>query len=106
MLRSARGKELSADTHLALSGQLFGAALFDLALEASTLGFERFGTGTFAYNAACSLAQLGKTDEGLEWLERAVSAGFDDAKAIHEDADLAPLREDGRFERIRAGFRQ
>ena len=76
MLRSERGAKLSSETHLTIGAQLFFAEKFELAFEVTRLGFERFGTGVHAYNAACSLARLGRVDEGLEWLEKAISAGF------------------------------
>jgi Zn-dependent protease len=102
LLESERGKRLSAGTHLTLSAQLFHAGKYEVSLEACRLGFERFNAGVFAYNAACAAAQLGRVDDGIQWLERAVAAGFDEAASLDEDADLAPLRADPRFGTIRA----
>jgi len=102
LLKSARGKKLSASTHLTLGAQLFHAGKYPLALEACALGYERFHAGVFAYNAACSASRLGHLDEGIEWLERAVSSGFGDREAFDGDADIANLRSDPRFPKIRA----
>lgn len=102
LLQSDRGKKLSAATQLALSAQLFHAGKFELSLEASRLGFERFKAGVMAYNAACAASRLGRVDEGIEWLERAVAAGFDERAALDGDHDIATLREDPRFGPIRA----
>jgi Zn-dependent protease len=102
MLRTARGAELSADTHLTLTAQLYHAGRLELCLQASRLGFERFATPPFAYNAACCLARLGRIPEGLDWLTRAVDAGFDDAGQLDSDEDIEALRSAPGFERIRA----
>jgi Zn-dependent protease len=102
LLESERGARLSPETHLMLTAQLFHADRFELALAACQLGFERFGRPAFAYNAACSLARLGRVDEGLDWLGRALRAGFDDLEALEQDPDLAALRGDPRFVEIRA----
>jgi hypothetical protein len=102
MLRSERGTRLSEATHVTLGAQLFYAEQFELALEASRLGFERFRRGVFAYNAACSLSRLGRIDEGLDWLEQAVSSGFDAGEQLDTDQDIAALRAHPRFAEIRA----
>ncbi len=46
-----------------------------------------------AYNAACAAALQGEREEALTWLERAVEEGFDDAKHLTGDPDLASARE-------------
>jgi Zn-dependent protease len=102
MLRSERGARLSEGSHVTLGAQLFYAEQFELALEASQLGFERFGRGVFAYNAACSLSRLGRVDEGIDWLQRAQSSGFDAGEQLDSDADISALRADPRFAEIRA----
>jgi Zn-dependent protease len=102
MLRSKRGAKLSAATHLTLCAQLYHAEKLELCCDACQLGFERFGAGPFAYNAACCLARLGRVDEGLDWLSRALDAGFDDSAQLDSDPDIAALRADPRFERIRS----
>eukprot|EP00899_Mesostigma_viride_P016058 jgi/Mesvir1/24453/Mv21822-RA.1 len=45
-----------------------------------------------AYNAACCYSKMGNVDAGLELLSAALKAGFDDYKAVRNDADLATLR--------------
>jgi Zn-dependent protease len=102
LIRSERGSRLSAETHVMLTAQLFHADRFELAFEACRLAFERFGRPAFAYNAACSLARLGRVEEGLDWLRRALEAGFDDQEALDQDPDLAALRGTPRFDEIRA----
>jgi len=49
------------------------------------------------YNEACALMRLGRHDEALAALGRAVQAGYDRLGVLLNDHDLAPLREDARF---------
>lgn len=49
------------------------------------------------YNLACAYARLGKKDEALSALEKAVELGFEDATHIEKDDDLASLREEAKF---------
>lgn len=50
------------------------------------------------YNHACVHALWGEPDTALKLLEDAVAEGFDDAAQLREDADLASLRPDPRFQ--------
>ncbi len=52
------------------------------------------------YNLACALALTGKPDEALDALERAVNAGFTDARLLKTDSDLASIRNHRRFARL------
>ncbi|HMB69420.1 MAG TPA: hypothetical protein VKU85_08910, partial [bacterium] len=52
------------------------------------------------YNLACAEALLGNADESLRALEEALDAGFSDSGNLLVDSDLAPVREDPRFERM------
>ncbi len=62
------------------------------------------------YNLACALARLGKADEALASLGKAVEFGYDDGAHIEADDDFAPLRQDKRFgplvEKARANFKR
>jgi hypothetical protein len=49
------------------------------------------------YNLACALGRLGKNEEAIVHLQKAVELGFRDAKHIEGDEDLATLRKDPRF---------
>jgi predicted esterase len=49
------------------------------------------------YNLACALARLGKADDALASLAKAMDLGYSDAAHIQKDEDLAALREDKRF---------
>ncbi len=52
------------------------------------------------YNVACGYALLGQTEKALDWLDRAVSAGFTNRSQIENDSDLASLRDTERYRRI------
>jgi hypothetical protein len=45
-----------------------------------------------SYNVACCYSKLNQIDAGLQALEEAMEAGFDDYKTVREDPDLAALR--------------
>ncbi len=77
---------------------------FESSARVSRAAFERFGEPDDAYNAACSLARLGDRDGAFRWLSRAVEAGWANAEHLEADEDLAPLRDDPRFEQLRRGL--
>ncbi len=52
---------------------------------------------TVHYNLACSLSLLGRPNEAIQALERAVELGYDDAEHLLRDEDLASLRGESRF---------
>ena len=52
------------------------------------------------YNLACAKARLGKTDEALDALERAVAAGLAARDEIARDADFIALRNHPRFDQV------
>ncbi|HUQ20746.1 MAG TPA: protein kinase [Gemmatimonadaceae bacterium] len=52
------------------------------------------------YNVACTYSNLGKMDDALSCLERAVDKGFGHKEWIDHDSDLNPLRDSPRFKAI------
>ena len=54
------------------------------------------------YNLACFYAIAGEPDRAIETLEKTVAGGFGFADWIDNDADLDSVREDPRFQAIRA----
>ncbi len=52
------------------------------------------------YNVACAYSLLGQKDEALDWLDRAVAAGFADRRLMETDTDLADIRDTERFRQI------
>ncbi len=49
------------------------------------------------YNLACSFSLLGKLNESLESLEKAVDLGYDDLMYLVNDSDLDSLRDDENY---------
>jgi Tetratricopeptide repeat len=49
------------------------------------------------YNVACGYALLRETERALDWLQRAVAAGFSNRALMESDDDLEALRESPRF---------
>ncbi|MFO8013459.1 MAG: hypothetical protein R6X20_09160, partial [Phycisphaerae bacterium] len=58
------------------------------------------------YNLACGLARLGKGDEAMAALRRALRAGWTDADHTRDDADLASLRDRDDFKRLLEAMKQ
>ena len=58
------------------------------------------------YNLACSYSLLKRVDEAFAALTEAVKRGYDDARWLVKDPDLANLRQDHRFEKIRTNLAQ
>lgn len=59
---------------------------------------------TALYNIACCQAQLGDVRAGLMALAGCLEAGYSEVGQIRSDPDLAPLREDPRFEGLLTRF--
>ena len=55
-----------------------------------------------AFETACSWAQAGDPDKGLDWLRQAVSDGFTAASMIDGEPDLAPVRALPAFDELRS----
>jgi tetratricopeptide (TPR) repeat protein len=53
------------------------------------------------YNLACSYALLGKKQEALTTLQKAVALGYSDFAHLRKDADLKSLYGDPEFEKIK-----
>jgi hypothetical protein len=49
---------------------------------------------------ACSYALLGKIDDAIACLEKAVQNGFGHREWLENDSDLGPLREEPRFQAL------
>lgn len=53
-----------------------------------------------SYNLACAYSLKGDRDAGIQWLDKAVNAGFDSPEKLRNDPDINSLRADSRFSRI------
>ena len=52
------------------------------------------------YNVACSYSNMGRTDDAIACLEKAVQNGFGHREWFENDSDLDPLRGDERFQAL------
>jgi tetratricopeptide (TPR) repeat protein len=75
------------------------ASIGDAAAGASLEKAVKLGANTpnDLYNVACAYSLLNDKDKALAWLDRAVSAGFDDERLMETDTDLANIRDTDRF---------
>jgi hypothetical protein len=94
-------REVMDESGLALlSMRAFYAGFYELASAASEARFQRTGAAEAAYNVACCCARRGQVDEGVDWLVKALAAGFADRALLAKDPDLDPLRASQRFPAI------
>lgn len=49
------------------------------------------------YNLACSCSMSGEVDSALEWLQSAITAGYNEFEYMKQDGDLEAVRRDPRF---------
>jgi Zn-dependent protease len=76
-----------------LSTILFHGGKVEESANLSSRAFTAHGAAVDAYNVACCASRLGHADHALVWLEKAVNAGWSDAKALEDDDDLSGIRE-------------
>ena len=58
------------------------------------------------YNVACTYSLLGEMDKAIELLDRAIQQGYGHHAWLSHDPDLAPLREDPRFQQLLEKLKQ
>jgi serine/threonine protein kinase/tetratricopeptide (TPR) repeat protein len=93
--------ELNPDDVRALS--LCGSALMQLGDKSKAIDYARHAVSiddrdpTLVYSLACVLALGGEKEEAVEYLERAVEAGFADKDWIKQDSDFESLRDHPRY---------
>jgi len=96
-----RRLELNPDDVRALS--LCGSALMQLGDKRKAIEYVRHAVSiddrdpTLVYSLACVLALGGEKEEAVEYLERAVEAGFADKDWIKQDSDFESLRDHPRY---------
>jgi Zn-dependent protease len=97
VISDARLAQYATGLYALLQTATFVAGEFDLSAEAGTLASERGGAPHIAYNVACAHARAGRIDQGLDWIKRAVDAGYSDFESLEQDPDLEPLRNQPEF---------
>jgi serine/threonine protein kinase/Flp pilus assembly protein TadD len=93
--------ELNPDDARALylgSGALIGLGEPERGLEWAARAVAIDPTDTsILYNVACTYSNAGRVEEALDYLEKAVKAGFYQKEWIMNDGDLEPLRGEARY---------
>lgn len=98
-LTESDGNDSQAWLHLGYA--LHAQGKLDAALPVHVKAAEfRATKATASYNAACVYALKGDVDHAIEWLQKAVKAGFSDAGTMQSDKDLASLRGDARYPKL------
>ncbi len=85
-----------------LGSALMAAGSYDEAAKALSKAVEIAGSPIDMYNLACAYSRLNARDRAVEWLGKALAAGFPQLGLIAADPDLANLREDARYKEIAA----
>jgi TolB-like protein/tetratricopeptide (TPR) repeat protein len=94
-------RTLLAASRLRSGDKEHGRALADTALRAAISAFESGGEDAApAVEAAAILALLDRTQESLDWLERAHQVGYRDYRWPREDPFFRALSEEPRFARL------
>ncbi len=83
-----------------IQDKAFHTSSYQTSAAAGRLAFERGRDPAVAYNIGCALARDGQVDESLEWIARAVDAGFEDKALISSDPDIDVLRSLPEFDLI------
>jgi Zn-dependent protease len=94
-----RAKKIGVYPLQRIGQRLFRRGRYGLSSDLHTKVFERFADPVDAFNAACGAVRAGRRERSLDLLERAVKAGLPD-RSLLEDEDLAPLREEPRFQAL------
>ena len=94
-------REIGARSFQVVVADLFGARRYEAAVDVGRLVFARYGQGADAFNVACSLGKLSRSDEALEWLHKALDAGLKDPKVLDTDDDLSDVRALPGFQAVR-----
>jgi tetratricopeptide (TPR) repeat protein len=95
--------ELKQNAHrlgLDIAAAAFEAEQYGAAVRAGSFVFLLVGDPDVAYNVACAFARENRIEEGIEWLERAIRAGFDNFELLTTDPDIEALRSAPAFQAI------
>ncbi len=92
LIADPRQSEYAPGLYAAMQHSAFRAGQYETSIEAGRLALERGASPVIAYNIACAHARMGKNDEAMEWVNRAVEAGFNERETLGSDPDIAALR--------------
>jgi tetratricopeptide (TPR) repeat protein len=91
-LFDAFADRLEAQSEESLAQRLFYDGEFEFCARVSAHLFGRSKKPEAAYNVACALARRGDAEGALDWIGRAVEAGYRNTGQLVADEDLASLR--------------
>jgi Zn-dependent protease len=97
LIADPRLAQYAAGLYALVQTRAFEAGEYDLSAEAGVLSLERGGGPHIAYNVACAHARTGRIDQALEWIIRAIGAGYRDLESLQKDPDLDLLRDRPEF---------
>jgi len=100
LIADPRQSEYVPGLYAAMQHSAFHAGQYETSIEAGRLALERGASPGAAYNLACAHARMGRNDEAMEWVKRAVEAGFNERETLDSDPDIAALRGRPEFELI------
>ncbi|MCI0666113.1 MAG: M50 family metallopeptidase, partial [Acidobacteria bacterium] len=98
--------EYATGLYALMQATAFQAGEYDISAEAGMLAIERGGGPHLAYNVGCAHARAGRTDQALEWVNRAVAGGYSEGETLASDPDLDVLRGRPEFEMILSRLRE
>jgi tetratricopeptide (TPR) repeat protein len=81
-----------------LGSALQAMSRYEQAVDAYQRAVEIGNNPVVMYNLATALSKLNNKEKAFEWLRKAVAAGFAQVGQLEKSTDLAPLRDDPRFE--------
>lgn len=99
-----RAEKFAPALYSVIAEEAFRIGAFDASARAAATLFSLTASPNAAYNAACAYARANMIDEAVAYLERAVSAGFDDASLVATDPDLEPVRAAAGYSRVLAAL--
>jgi Zn-dependent protease len=88
------------ELYVDLQTEAFNGADFAVSTQAGLLASQIRTDAEIAYNLACAFARDAKPQVALDWLARAVAAGFKNRDLVASDADLDSLRSFPEFDLI------
>lgn len=104
-LRDARGPERVTALNEVGIDQLYAGQFAEALVDFQRIRWVKPNEWYAAFNSACALAHLGRKDDALRLLRRAIRFGSKDITHLRFDHDLASLRDDPRFARLVAQVR-
>jgi tetratricopeptide (TPR) repeat protein len=100
LIADPRQSEYAPGLYAAMQHSAFRAGQYETSIEAGRLALDRGASPVIAYNIACAHARMGRNDEAMEWVKRAVEAGFNERETLGSDPDIAALRVRPEFDLI------